>query len=204
MSEAVTINDAICESLVAAARHAGTEIPPIAVLWTDDKAEWLPVIGALQDRLPQLLVYGEYDLEKRMGPSIWIKCAVERQLPDVPIPEDVVPIVYFPNVSRQTLRAGDECPLELQPLVELLYRGTVWTQKSGRDWTVEAMLVSKEKPGFGLDVAGDRNTKLSMIAALTVLADTPISKLTGKRLEGENFDELMIGDHPRDLPPLDE
>ena len=78
-------------------------------------------------------------------------------------------------------------------------RGTTWTQKNGRDWTVEAMLVSKDSPGLGLDLAGDNGTKLSMMASLSVLADTPLSRLQGRRLEAEDFDKLMIGDHPRDL-----
>jgi hypothetical protein len=49
----------------------------------------------------------------------------------------------MPHVSRQTLRAVEECPDALKPLVELQYRGVVWTQKNGKDWTLEAFLVSE-------------------------------------------------------------
>ena len=37
------------------------------------------------------------------------------------------------------------------------------------------------------------------MAALAVLADTPVSRLAGRKLEAEDFDRLMVGDHPRDL-----
>ncbi|RMD62817.1 MAG: BREX-1 system phosphatase PglZ type B, partial [Planctomycetota bacterium] len=130
------------------------------------------------------------------GPAIWLRCAIERVLDDVELPDDEIPIIYMPEVSRQDLRAGDECPRPLQPLVELQYRGTVWTQRNGRDWTVEAFLVSDD--GLGLDVARDAKTKRSILASLPILADTPISRLTG-RLEAEDFDRLMVSDHPRNL-----
>ena len=46
--------------------------------------------------------------------------------------------LYLPGVARHQLRAADQCPWELQPLVELLYRGTIWTHPNGRDWSLEA------------------------------------------------------------------
>lgn len=194
---ASTLLDGIVQSLSAAARHQpGAEEKPAAILWTDARGEWLPLLPLLRERLPQLLVLGEYDAETRTGPAIWIKCVIARTLPDVKLPENEVPIIYLPEVTRQSLRAGDECPRALQPLVELQYRGVVWTQRNGRDWTVEAFLVSDD--GLGLDVARDASTKRSIMASLTVLATTPISRLSG-RLEAEDFDRLMIGDHPRDL-----
>jgi hypothetical protein len=191
--------DSVIKGLDATTRCASSEVPPTAVLWTDAKSEWLPLLEQLKARLPQLLVLGEYAPDKRTGPAIWLKCAMQGVLPEVDFPKGKTPILYLPGVSRQELRAGTQCPWELQPLVELLYRGTVWAQKNGRDWTVEAMLVSKESPALGLDVSGSANTKLSMMASLAVLAITPVSKLEGRRLEAEDFDRLMIGDHPRDL-----
>ncbi|MCA9126645.1 MAG: BREX-1 system phosphatase PglZ type B [Planctomycetales bacterium] len=191
--------DSIIIGLDASTRCARSEVAPTAVLWTDTKSEWLPLLEQLKARLPQLLVLGEYAPDTRTGPAIWLKCAMQGVLPEVDFPKGKTPILYLPGVGRQELRAGTQCPWELQPLVELLYRGTVWAQKNGRDWTVEAMLVSKESPALGLDVSGTANTKLSMMASLAVLAITPVSKLEGRRLEAEDFDRLMIGDHPRDL-----
>src|SRR5208282_4026131 len=116
-------------------------------------------------------------------------------------PAGAVPVIYMPGVSRQTLRAVEECPDALKPLVELQYRGTVWTQKNGKDWTVRAFLVNDDG-GLGLDVAEDKVTLQAIEGALTRLAVTPVARLRGdppKRLEAEDFDRLMIGDTPRDL-----
>lgn len=195
----MTLLDSVIKGLDASTRCTTSEVAPTAVLWTDAKSEWLPLLEQLKARLPQLLVLGEYAPDTRTGPAIWLKCAMQGVLPEVDFPKGKTPILYLPGVSRQELRAGTQCPWELQPLVELLYRGTVWAQKNGRDWTVEAMLVSKESPALGLDLSGTANTKLSMMASLAVLAITPVSKLEGRRLEAEDFDRLMIGDHPRDL-----
>ncbi|MBP7937487.1 MAG: BREX-1 system phosphatase PglZ type B [Phycisphaerae bacterium] len=198
MNAATSLLDAVIESFAATSRHqTGVEEPPAAILWADPRAEWKPIIRPLRERLPQVLIFGEYAPDQFQGPAIWLKCVIARTLDEVKLPENVVPIIYMPGVSRQSLRAGEECPRELQPLVELQFRGTVWTQKNGRDWSVEAMLTSDE--GLGLDVAKDARTKQSLHASLHVLATTPIAHLTGKRLEAEDFDKLMVGDHPRDL-----
>jgi hypothetical protein len=45
----------------------------------------------------------------------------------------------------------------------------------------------------------DRHTRQAARGALAQLAVTPISRLTGKRLDAEDFDKLMIEDTPRDL-----
>jgi len=196
--ESTTLLEAVIRSLADAARHQpGAEERPVAVLWTDAKGEWRSLIPKLRERVPELLILGEYDPDARTGPAIWLRCVIDRTLADFELPSEKTPIIYLPEVSRQSLRAGDECPWHLQPLVELQYRGVVWMQKNGRDWTVEAMLVSDD--GLGLDVARDAGTRRSVMASLSVLADTPISRLAGRRLEAEDFDRLMVGDHPRDL-----
>jgi hypothetical protein len=127
--------------------------------------------------------------------------------------EDVVtdPAVTDPvsaRISTQVVDAlGVQARLEtrlpdaLKPLVELQYRGTVWTQKNGKDWTVRAFLVSDDG-GLGLDVAEDSLTLQAIQGALKQLALTPVARLRGdppKRLEAEDFDRLVIGDTPRDL-----
>jgi len=193
----VTLLTAVEASLLAATRyHAGVEEKPSAVLWTDADDQWLPVVKKLQERLLQLVVHGAYDEAKRTGPAYWLKCVVARTI-DLGLGKDVVPIVYLPKVSRQELRAAAECPPLLQPLVELQYRGVVWTQRNGKDWTVEAFLISDD--GLGLDVFRDDATRTSLHQALPVLAETPVAQLEGKRLEAEDFDKLMVGDHPHDL-----
>ena len=202
--KAGTLLEAARASLARAARYnPGDVVAPAAVLWTDADGQWQPVAEQLRGLMPELLTLGDYDTETRTGPAIWLRCVIEPavradKLPDLAWPTDTVPVIYMPNVSRQTLRAVEECPNELKPLVELQYRGAVWTQKNGKDWTVEAFLIS-EDGGLELDVARDKQTRLAMLGALSQLAVTPISRLRGKRLEAEDFDKLMIGDTPRDL-----
>jgi hypothetical protein len=153
--------------------------------------------------MPELLTLGVYDRETRTGPAIWLRCVIEpdvrsKKFPDLTWPEGPVPVIYMPGVSRQTLRAVEECPDSLKPLVELQYRGTVWTQKNGKYWTIRAFLMNHDE-GLGLDVAEDKNTLQAMQGALSRLAVTPIGRLKDKRLEAEDFDKLMIGDTPRDI-----
>ena len=54
-------------------------------------------------------------------------------------------------------------------VVELQYRGTMWTQLNGKDWKVEAFLVS-ENGGLGLEVGRDNATRNATLGALDVLA----------------------------------
>ena len=194
-----TLLEAVKLSLLHAGRFNRSDmVGPAVILWTDSDAQWATLVDQLRPLMPELFTLGEYDPGKKTGPAIWFRCVIERSLPDVDLPEDVTPVIYMPNVSRQTLRAVEECPDTLKPLVELQYRGAVWTQRNGRDWTVEAFLVSKDG-GLGLDVAKDRHTRQAMLGALAQLAVTPIARLTGKRLEAEDFDKLMVEDTPRDL-----
>ena len=199
-----TLLEAVRGSLAHAARYnPGDVIAPTAVLWADADAQWQPVVEQLRVLMPELLTLGKYDVGKRTGPAIWLRCVIEPavrtdKFSDLAWPEDTLPVIYMPGVSRQTLRAVEECPDALKPLVELQYRGTVWTQKNGKDWTIRAFLVSDDG-GLGLDVAEDRLTLQAMQGALSKLAITPVSQLRSKRLEAEDFDRLMICDTPRDL-----
>ncbi len=193
-----TLLEAVQASLAAASRHAPGEVAPSVIVWPDADGQWLTLIPQLQAVMPQLLVLGEYQAEQRKGPAIWLRCVIERALPEIPLPERPVPVIYLPNVSRQMLRAIEDCPEPLLPLVELQYRGTVWCQRNGKDWTVEAFLVSEDS-AMELDVAKDGQTRRAMLGALAQLAVTPLSRLRGKRLEAEDFDKLMIEDTPRNL-----
>lgn len=196
---AVTVIEALAASLAAAARHNPNDTdPPAAVLWSDPNTTWQPVVPHLRRLMPQLLVLGEFDPELRTGPAIWLRCMIERTLESPLIPDDATPAIYLPGVSRQELGAPDTCPDHLKPLAELQFRGVCWTQKSGRDWTVEAFLMSKDG-GLGLDVARDGNTRRSMLRALAELATTPVRALTGRRIEAEDFDRLFSSDPDRDV-----
>lgn len=202
-----TLLEAVRVSLIHSARYnAGDVIAPVAVLWTDADGQWWPVVEQLRALMPELLTLGVYDPATRTGPAIWLRCVIEpaaraEKFPSLAWPDGAVPVIYMPGVSRQTLRAVEECPDALKPLVELQYRGTVWTQKNGKDWTVLAFLVSDDG-GLRLDVAEDKLTLQAMQGALRQLAVTPIARLRGdppRRLEAEDFNRLMVGDMPRDL-----
>ncbi|MDE2058250.1 MAG: BREX-1 system phosphatase PglZ type B [candidate division NC10 bacterium] len=199
-----TLLEAVRASLAQVARYnPGDVVAPVTVLWTDADGQWRPVVEQLRELMPALLTLGDYDAKTRTGPAIWLRCVIEpavraEKFPDLAWPADTVPVIYMPGVIRQMLRAAEECPDKLKPLVELQYRGTVWTQKNGKDWTIRAFLVSDDG-GLGLDVAEDKLTLQAMQGALSALAVTPVTRLEGKRLEAEDFDRLMIGDTPRDL-----
>lgn len=198
-----TLLEAVRGSITQATRYnPGDVVAPAAVLWTDADGQWRSLAEQLRGLMPELLTFGAYDPGTRTGPAIWLRSVIEpavrkEKFPNLQWQNGTVPVIYIPEVSRQTLRAVEECPDELKPLVELQYRGVVWTQRNGKDWTVRAFLVSDD--GLRLDVADDKLTLQAMTGALTRLAVTSVERLRGKRLEAEDFDKLMIGDTPRDL-----
>ena len=194
----MTVLEALVDALRRATRDAaGAEAPPVALLWPDPEGQWRSLVAPLRASLPQLFVLGDYAPDERRGPVIWLKCVVDRALPEVCPPAGAVPVLYLPGVSRQDLRAGDACPAKYQPLIELQFRGTTWRQRNGREWTVEAFLGSAQ--GLGLDIAADKKTAEALHRALPLLAAAPIEALRGRRLEAEDFDRLAVGDPPRDL-----
>ncbi len=204
MNQTSTLIDLVRTSLTQAGRYnVGDVVAPAAVLWTDADGQWKPVVERLRSLMPELLTLGGYDPALRTGPAIWLRCVIEpavraEKFPGLAWTNGCIPVVYLPGVSRQTLRAVEECPDELKPMVELQYRGTVWSQKNGKDWTIRAFLVNDEE-GLGLDVAEDKLTLQAMQGSLSQLVVTTAVRLRGKRLEAEDFDKLMIGDTPRDL-----
>lgn len=191
-----TLVGALALSIEAMQRSPTDVEGPVAILWTDADRQWQSLIPALMRVMPQLYACGDYDASRRVGPVIWLKCIVDRSLPEAP-PTNVVPVIYLSGIGRQELRAGGDCPRYLQPLIELQYRGAVWHQRNGRDWTVDAFLGSEF--GCGLDLAGDTRTRDALLRALPLLASEPLAALRGRRLEADDFDRLAIGDSIRDL-----
>ncbi|MDD4650181.1 MAG: BREX-1 system phosphatase PglZ type B, partial [Desulfoplanes sp.] len=173
--------------------------PPACILWPDRTRQWEGVISILQAQLPELLILGDYEPDNRTGPAIWLRCAIDAGLETIPIPEDRVPIIYLPGVSRQDLRAVEDCPDRLKPLAELQYRGVIWSQISAKDWTVLAFIKSNQG-GLGLDVAQDNASKNAMLRALHCFLDEDQELLKGKRLDTDYFNTLVTGGDPtRDI-----
>lgn len=187
----------LMKSLMVSMRTPEGVEAPAALLWTDADSQWLSIIPALRAEMTYVYTLGQYELAENRGPAIWLRCIVDRTLPDISPPEGTVPVIYLPGINRQDLRAGADCPAYLMPLVELQYRGAVWHHKNGRDWSVMAFLISED--GLGLDVAHDARTQEAILRALPQLAKEPLDRLRGHRLEVEDFDRLTVGDPIRDI-----
>lgn len=182
----------------AAVGNSHAAAPAAAVLWTDKERQWEGVLGRLLQALPQLIVLGTYQPERRTGPAIWLKCAIARTLGDVP--PGTVPVVYLPGVSRADLRAIETCPRDLQPLAELQYRGTLWSQSNGKDWTVNAFLSSKAL-GIGANVAQDKATQEALLQALGagVLLEHSSTDLAERPVNAEWLHSLLAPNPTRDV-----
>lgn len=193
-SDQGTFLDAVAAALRAAGEYShNDQVAPAAVLWPDQEGRWAPVVAALRERLP-LLTLGDYDAASRGGPSYWLRCAIAHTLP-VELPEGV-PIIWMPGVSRSDIRAVEDCPVLLQPLAELQYRGVLWTQRNGKDWTPQAFLSSKD--ALGIEVAGDDATRAALGNALGQLAGERVERLRRQApLNAAFFQELLTPDPPK-------
>ena len=180
-----------------APRSRAARPPPPPILWTDPGSEWRALLPEALPRIPELLALGDYSPDDRTGPAIWLRCVVDRTIEVPALPPDAAPILYLPGVERGELRAGEDCPDRLKPLVELMYRGVLWHNPKGRDWTVTAFLTSSDGPD--LDIAPDRGTAAALHAALDRVATTPVTQLRGHRLDAADFNRMAGVDVFRDI-----
>ncbi len=175
MNEPLTLLDAVASALMRAGDfNKNDQTPPAAILWPDKERQWEPLLPALRLRLP-LLTLGGYDPAERTGPAIYLRCMIAGTLGDDAAGRRSVPILYLPGVSRQELRAVEECPKPLQPLAELQYRGVIFSHKNGRDWTIAGFLQAPD--GLGIAVGADAATREAMQRALLKLAYEPVAHL---------------------------
>lgn len=192
MSE--TLGQRVVAALRTAAQAyaAGDQVAPCVVLWTDPERLWEGVIPHIQALVPELFVMGNYAPAKRTGPALWLRCIQARVVEGAPL-AGITPIFYLPGISREKLRAAEDCPQELAALVELQYRGMMWLHVNGKEWTPYAFLVSKHD-GLELDVAKDQATLDALAGALPSLMTEPIAQLQGRRLDSEFFNGLVAPD----------
>jgi hypothetical protein len=161
-----TLLDSVLEALTIASQHNGNVmVKPEVILWPDPDSQWKAVVSILKNRIPAFLTYGGYDPSDKTGPANWIKCMVARQLPEANWKVSDIPIIYLPAISKNDLRRVSEVGMELQPLVEYQYTGTMFTQVNGREWTVLAFM-ENALSGLGLRVSQDTATKEALIQAL--------------------------------------
>ena len=198
----MTALDLLAAAIRAKAGVSGSMEAPAAILWTDPSQDWRRLLPAARSPIPELLVLGDYRPDDRTGPAIWLRCVIDGtiELPDVP--GDRPPIVYLPGTHRAELRAGEECPEHLRPLVELLYRGVAWHHSNGRDWSARAFLTlpaDKLPEGPGLDIAGDSETREALLRAIGEVAQKPLNELRGRYLDANAFNRIAGVDIERDI-----
>ncbi len=190
------IIDKLQDNLRAAAEYnPEVQVAPACILWPDKERQWEAVIPRVQAEMPELFVLGEYAPDKRIGPGIWLRCVIANTLETVKLPEDKTPVIYMPGVGRQDLRAVESCPDYLKPIVELQYRGVIWSQVNAKDWTILAFLKSSQG-GLGLDVAQDKATLNAMQIALNQFLDEDYDLLVSRRLDEDYFNNLLTGGDP--------
>lgn len=192
-----TLLDALIAAFDDALRTPEGVAPPVAILWPDPDSQWQSVVARLRSSFPRVYTLGSYDPDTLVGPAVWLRCIVDRGLPDLAPPAGTVPVLYLPGVTRQALRAVEGCPPELQPLLELQFRGKVWHGTNNREWTAEAFLTSEA--GLGLEMARDATTREALLRTLPLLADLDVTPLRGRRLDATDFDKLAVDDPVRDL-----
>jgi hypothetical protein len=189
----------VLDYLVEAIRRAGTynrndQCPPTVVLWPDEARLFERVVPQLRRRGIPLLVLGDYCPAEKRGPAVWIRCALAGRVSEIELADGSVPIIYLPGFGRHHLRAVEDCADEVRPLAELQFRGSWFSQGSGRDWTPVAFLVNGEQ-GVGLQVAANSQTADAIQATLVRLVDEPVSRLEERvPLSAPDFYELGEAD----------
>ena len=188
---AETLLDKLEESLKSAFTYnENAEVAPVAVLWPDRERQFDPAVEELRARLP-FLTLGELDQGSAQGPAYWLRCAIAKTV-DVDL-ADGTPIVYLPGVGRNDLRAIEDCPRELSPIAELQYRAQWFAHPNGKDWTLRAYLVNRDR-GLGLGVAEDQSTGEALLDAFGELLAQPMHRLTDQYIDSEFLRRLLNPD----------
>jgi hypothetical protein len=194
--------DTFLDTLIAAidlrARQGAAETAPVAVLWPDQLMQWRPIAPLVRARR-LVLELGDYDPASLRGPAYWIRGVLDGAI-DVPRPDEPsVPVVYLPGYARSDIRAVEEADARLKPLASLQYRGTIFAQQNGRDWTLSAFLQSR-LGGLGIEVGEDDATKEALLRARLELCGQSIDELHRRApLRAPYFDSLLAPDIDRDV-----
>ena len=189
-----TVLDGLARALELAGSYAADdEVAPCCILWPDESREWEPGVAALRDRM-QILTLGDFNPAASRGPAIWIRSRVDMWDADSP------PIVYLPGVERSTMRSGAQLPPELQPLLELQYRGATFAHRNGRDWTILAFLSGADRGALNVPVDDDAATRRALLAARERVFAQQIDRLKDEApLKAGFFNELLAPDVIADI-----
>jgi hypothetical protein len=189
-----TVLDRLVVSLDEASKTDGNVVvAPEALLWPDKARQWADAVDSLRN-YRRVLTLGSRQPDVRVGPALWLRCVVAGTVGvDGP---DGLPVVYLPGVSRDELRSAAADDQALAPLVALQHRSQWFTQSSGKDWTVRALLANKER-GLGLNVAGDESTAAALVAGLDHVVQEPVSRLEGRHIDATFVNGLLNPDPVR-------
>lgn len=182
----------------AASYNASAEAAPEAVVWCDPNNDFLSLMPALRDHLPELLTYGNHDLGTRTGPAVWLRAATVGAIEGVMWPEGATPIIYFPGVAREILKGAEDCPPLLQPLVWFTVAGSLFGHVNGKDWTLRAFLVS-ERGALRFRINDDTATRAALAAAAPRFFARTIDDLKAKTWDADQFNALLAPDLDADM-----
>ena len=167
------------------------ESAPVAVLWTDERADWEAVLPNLKSALPELFSLGEYKPAERTGPGAWLRMVADGLAGG--LPHGQVPLIYLPGVAngslRTDLREARDDP-QFAPIAELQYRGIFWRQDNSKDWTLRAFFESKRN-GLGLTVRADQATLAALKQALPRLLTRSLATFEGRVIDLAFLDEIL-------------
>lgn len=187
----MTVLESIKQALEGAAKHNSDDSQaPSAVLWTDEESLWLTALPQLRSTI-NLITLGEFNEDLKQGPDSYIRYQLGKK-------QDSTLVIYLPGINRAAFRSVSDLPKQARHLLGLQYLCQFWTQKSHKDWTPSAFLLS-ENGGLSLDVAQDSNTKTSLQLALPEVLECDLTKLEGKRLEATDFRSLSTPDPIKEL-----
>lgn len=194
-----TVLDALLDTLDRCGHYkSGADLPPLAILWPDGGRQWeraMPAIRAtLAERNQPVLTLGEFDPETATGPAIWIRSELP-SLVDGPIP-----VVYLPGIAKEALRDVEHVDGPLQTLVYLQYRGNLFVQPNGKDWTVPAFLQNGAQ-GLGLKVDTSEATRTALVDAVARVLHRPVAELEARPhgIDAGYVQQLMLPDLPRQI-----
>lgn len=194
----LTVLDALLRELDQCRQHArASEEAPLVIFWPDHDRQWEALLPLARAQLPTLVTLGPWDPPTQSGPAAWVRCALARSV-EVPWAAHQTPVVYLPGIGRDELRAVDDCPDALAPLVGFQHRGAIWSQVNDRDWTVRAFLTSKHG-GLDLNVAEDRETQAAMLLSLRELGEVVVDTLRDRAIDADFFRGLLVPDRVREM-----
>ncbi len=190
----MTVIDELIKSIKSASRYnKNEEARPKCILWTDKNKEWVECIPSIQQKVPELFVYGDYDKANKTGPAIWLRCVLANLIDEYKVEGETIPIIYLPGINKSDLRADGQGFNLLKPLVWLQFIGAFWLQANSKDWTIFAFLTSVNG-GLNLRIAEDKSTKELLKKAMPILLNQKIKSLSKQEINKNYLNNLLIPD----------